>query len=236
MQLASGGTLFLDEVGEIPLEQQGKLLRALQENEFERVGDEKTIKVDVRVVAATNRELQREVEKGNFRQDLYYRLSVFPIEVPPLRKRSEDIVPLTLHFLQIICRELGKETLQLTRQHGDSLLRHAWPGNVRELKNVVERAVILSERDYLRLDLAMPQMDADVSLVPRGVLPERGFMTEVEMRERQKQNLRALLDATNWRVSGPAGAAERMGVKPSTLAYRMKIFGLEKPRPGSVSM
>ena len=230
MQLANGGTLFLDEIGEIPLEQQGKLLRALQENEFERVGDEHTIKVDVRVVAATNRDLQAEVEAGNFRQDLYYRLSVFPIEVPPLRHRRDDIAPLAMYFLQLICGELGKESLQLTRQHADVLLRHHWPGNIRELKNVIERAVILSAGQHLRLDLAMPEQSSGTPAPQSSSLPEQGFMTEVEMRKREKENTIAVLEATNWRISGPAGAAEHLGVKPSTLSYRMKIFGLEKPR------
>jgi PAS domain S-box-containing protein len=230
MQLASGGTLFLDEIGEIPLEQQGKLLRALQENEFERVGDEHTIKVDVRVVAATNRDLQAEVEAGNFRQDLFYRLSVFPIEVPPLRQRKEDIAPLTMHFLKIIAKELGKETMQLNRQHVDSLLAHHWPGNVRELKNVVERAVILSSGQHLRLDLAMPQTDVGSSPVSSEVLTDQEFVTDAEIRLREKENMIAVLDHSKWKISGEGGAAQLLGVKPSTMAYRMKVCGIEKPR------
>jgi PAS domain S-box-containing protein len=228
MELANGGTLFLDEIGEIPLEQQGKLLRALQENEFERVGDEKTVKVDVRVVAATNRDLQAEVEAGNFRQDLFYRLSVFPIEVPPLRQRREDIVPLAQHFLRLCCSELGKQPMQLTRQNADTLLRHAWPGNIRELKNVLERAVILSGGSRLRLDLAMPEVGAGAPLPETSNLPDPGMMTENELREREKQNMIAVLDATGWKVSGPDGAAQWLGIKPSTLAYRMKVFGINK--------
>jgi PAS domain S-box-containing protein len=235
MQLASGGTLFLDEIGEIPMEQQGKLLRALQENEFERVGDEHTIKVDVRVVAATNRDLQAEVEAGNFRQDLFYRLSVFPIDVPPLRQRHDDIVPLAMHFLQLICCELGKEPLHLNRQHAELLTRHNWPGNVRELKNVIERAVILSGREHLRLDLAMPEVNSDIPVPESQALSGKSFITEAELRRREKENMIAALEATNWRVSGPAGAAEQLGIKPSTMAYRMKNFGIEKPRPGSQS-
>ncbi len=230
MQLANGGTLFLDEIGEIPLEQQGKLLRALQENEFERVGDERTIKVDVRVVAATNRDLQAEVEAGNFRQDLFYRLSVFPIEVPPLRERKEDIVPLTMHFLQIIAAELGKEPLQLSRQHADSLLAHHWPGNVRELRNVVERAMILSSGHHLRLDLAMPQTETGSSLVRSEALAGHGFVTDAEIRLREKENMLLVLDHSNWKISGAGGAAQLLGVKPSTMAYRMKVCGIEKPR------
>jgi len=230
MQLANGGTLFLDEIGEIPLEQQGKLLRALQENEFERVGDEKTIHVDVRVVAATNRDLQAAVEAGTFRQDLYYRLSVFPIEVPPLRQRMEDIAPLSQHFLDLSCSELGREPLRLTRQHVDGLMRHDWPGNIRELKNVLERAVILSSGRQLRLDLAMPE-DGDGRPLARAIPAQAGasnFLTEAELREQEKANMLAVLDSADWRISGPDGAAERLGVKPSTMAYRMKIFNIRK--------
>ena len=230
MQLANGGTLFLDEIGEIPLEQQGKLLRALQENEFERVGDEKTMQVDVRVVAATNRDLQAAVEAGTFRQDLYYRLSVFPIEVPPLRQRMEDIAPLSQHFLDLSCSELGREPLRLTRQHVEGLTRHDWPGNIRELKNVLERAVILSSGRQLRLDLAMPE-DGDGRPLARAMPAQAGdsnFLTEAELREQEKANMLAVLDSADWRISGPDGAAERLGVKPSTMAYRMKVFGIGK--------
>jgi transcriptional regulator with GAF, ATPase, and Fis domain len=238
MELANGGTLFLDEIGEIPLEQQGKLLRALQENEFERVGDERTVTVDVRVVAASNRDLRAEVEAGNFRQDLFYRLSVFPIEVPPLRQRMEDIAPLAQHFLKLSCKELGREALRLTQRDLACLMRHDWPGNIRELKNVIERAVILSTGPQLRLDLAMPE-DADGVPLARALKaqapaadlsPEGAFLTEAELREREKANMFAVLDTAGWRISGPGGAAEMLGVKPSTLAYRMKVFGIDKPR------
>jgi PAS domain S-box-containing protein len=236
MQLANGGTLFLDEIGEIPLEQQGKLLRALQENEFERVGDEKTSKVDVRVVAATNRDLRAEVEAGNFRQDLFYRLSVFPIEVPPLRQRLEDIAPLAQHFLGLSCSELGREPLRLTQQHVNCLMRHDWPGNIRELKNVLERAVILSSNQQLRLDLAMPEDEHGVPLAralhsagaAADPAKQGAWQTDAELREREKQNMIAVLEATGWRISGPGGAAHSLGIKPSTLAYRMKIFGIKK--------
>jgi PAS domain S-box-containing protein len=236
MQLANGGTLFLDEIGEIPLEQQSKLLRALQENEFERVGDENTIRVDVRVVAASNRDLRAAVEAGDFRQDLYYRLSVFPIEVPPLRQRLEDIAPLARHFLNLSCSELGREELRLTQQHVDCLARHDWPGNIRELKNVIERAVILTSGRQLRLDLAMPEDEQGMPLArslqsaSSSVDPanEATFLTEAELREQERVNMIAVLDATGWRISGPGGAAELLGVKPSTLAYRMKVFAIEK--------
>ena len=230
LQLANGGTLFLDEVGEIPLEQQGKLLRALQESEFERVGDEHTIKVDVRVVAATNRDLQAEIETGNFRQDLFYRLSVFPIDVPPLRQRNVDIIPLAMHFIRQICKEFGKQPLLLTQQHADTLLAHHWPGNVRELKNVIERAVILSPGDRLRLDLAMPGSGNDQAPTPTSIHPGGDFLTETEFRAFEKENMLRALKASGWRISGSMGAAEQLGVKPSTLAYRMSVFGIEKPR------
>jgi len=231
MELANGGTLFLDEIGEIPLEQQGKLLRALQENEFERVGDEKTLHVDVRVVAATNRDLQAAVEAGTFRQDLYYRLSVFPIEVPPLRERLEDIAPLARHFLNLSCAELGRDALGVSQQHIDCLMRHDWPGNIRELKNVLERAVILSSGRQLRLDLAMPEDEDGRPLAAMTVNQPKTdpWMTEAALREQEKTNMIAVLEEAGWRISGSGGAAELLGVKPSTLAYRMKIFGLAKP-------
>ena len=155
-QLADGGTIFLDEVGEIPLALQGKLLRVLQEREFERVGDDSTRVVDVRVIAATNKDLEKAVEAGEFREDLYYRLSVFPVQVPPLRRRGDDVVQLAVHFLEQVCREFGRPCPQLTQSQADALRRYAWPGNVRELKNVIERAVILSTADNLRLDLSLP--------------------------------------------------------------------------------
>jgi len=155
ISLANGGTLFLDEVGEIPLDLQSKLLRVLQEREFERVGDDRTIKADVRIIAATNRDLKNEVKLNRFREDLYYRLSVFPIEVPPLRSRQGDISLLAAHLLKKSCRELGREPLSLTNQQVATLENHHWPGNIRELKNVIERAVILSKGNMLRLDLAL---------------------------------------------------------------------------------
>ena len=230
LQLANGGTLFLDEVGEIPLEQQGKLLRALQEGEFERVGDENTTRVDVRLVAATNRDLRAEIEAGNFRQDLFYRISVFPIDVPPLSQRGEDIVPLAMHFTRMICDELGKPPLQLTQLHANTLLAHDWPGNVRELKNVIERAVILSPADRLRLDLAMPEVTSTSTLATAPGISTNDFLTDAEFRDREKENMIRALEAADWRISGSKGAAERLGVKPSTLAYRMSVFGIEKTR------
>jgi len=226
LQLAAGGTLFLDEVGEIPIDLQSKLLRVLQEHEFEKVGDDKTIKVDIRVVAATNRDLESAVADGLFRQDLYYRLSVFPVELPPLRDRMDDIVPLAAHFLQEICANLGRDLLPLSKQHASALMRHDWPGNVRELKNVLERSVILSRGNRLRLDLAMTgSRRSSVPEAPAAAgLP--AFLTEDEFRKKEKENIIAVLSSAKWQVWGEDGAAAMLGVKPSTLAYRMKTFGI----------
>ena len=231
LQLADGGTVFLDEVGEIPLDLQGKLLRALQEREFERVGDERTVKVDVRVVAATNRDLEAEVKAGRFREDLYYRLGVFPIVVPPLRDRREDIGPLAEHFITRTCVNLGREPMRLSKQQVQQLLRHSWPGNIRELRNIIERAVILSTGGRARLDLAMPD-DVDTRPdVTTDLTPSDGtdFVTDAEMREREKANLTAALRYASWRVWGSDGAATLLGIKPSTLTYRMKGLGITKP-------
>jgi len=228
LQLADGGTLFLDEVGEIPMSLQSKLLRALQEHEFERVGDDRTVRVDVRVVAATNRDLAQEVKAGRFREDLFYRLSVFPIDVPPLRERPEDIVPLAVHFLDCICRELGRDALSLKRQQAASLQRHDWPGNIRELKNVIERAVILSPRDRLRLDLALPGTGDAKTLADELSDTDGGYLTEAEFREREKNNMMAVLKSAHGRVWGPDGAAALLGIKPSTFTYRMKALGISK--------
>ncbi len=229
-QLADGGTIFLDEVGEIPLELQGKLLRVLQENEFERVGDDVTKSVDVRVVAATNRNLEQLIVDGEFREDLFYRLSVFPVEVPPLRDRGEDIMQLAQNFLERAQSDFGRPELTLTRAQANNLRNYDWPGNVRELKNVIERAVILSPGNVLRLDLSMPNIRV---VREREQAPTQarksGILTEKEMREYQKQNIVAALQETGWRVSGPEGAAELLGVKPTTLADRIRTFGIKKP-------
>ncbi|MEJ8566422.1 sigma 54-interacting transcriptional regulator [Elongatibacter sediminis] len=225
MQLADGGTLFLDEVGEIPMSLQSKLLRALQESEFERVGDDRTVSVDVRIVAATNKNLRAEVEAGRFREDLYYRLSVFPITVPPLRERRDDIVPLAIHFINRFCDDLGRERLSITQQQAEELRGHRWHGNIRELKNVIERAIILSSGSRLALDLA-PAASPTASRPAAVREADDGFVTETEFRELEKKNLIAALKRANWQVSGSGGAAELLHVKPSTLTYRMKAFGI----------
>jgi PAS domain S-box-containing protein len=230
-ELADGGTIFLDEVGEIPLDLQSKLLRVLQESEYERVGDDHTHAVNVRVIAATNRDLEGAVAAGRFREDLYYRLSVFPIDVPPLRERGDDVVQIASHFLERTCQEFGHDPLTLSKQQAALLKRYDWPGNIRELKNVIERAVILSRGKVLRLDLAM----SDILVAPAGhdaatATDPAQLLTEVALRELERQNLERALTLADWRVSGPDGAAKLLGVKPTTLADRMKKFKLSKPR------
>ena len=233
-QLADGGTLFLDEVGEIPVALQGKLLRVLQEKEFERVGDDTSRSVDVRVIAATNKDLEKAVEAGEFREDLYYRLSVFPVEVPPLRERGNDVVMIASHVLKQVCQDFGREPMSLTKKQVEALRRYNWPGNVRELKNVIERAVILSNDEYLRLDLSL----TEASLAPPGPADDSSgemsaasaYVTDAEMRERMRANLIAALEAANWRVSGQNGAATLLGMKPSTLTDRIRSLDIKRPR------
>jgi PAS domain S-box-containing protein len=232
-QLADGGTIFLDEVGEIPLALQGKLLRVIQEREFERVGDDTTRVVDVRVIAATNKDLEKAVEAGEFREDLYYRLSVFPVQVPPLRRRGDDVVQLAVHFLEQVCRDFGRACPQITQAQTGALRAYAWPGNIRELKNVIERAVILSTGETLRLDLSLPREESgavsarNTTLSPVAPVP---FLTESQMRAQQRANLVAVLEAAGWRVSGKAGAAELLGIRPTTLTDRMKTLKIRRPR------
>jgi transcriptional regulator with GAF, ATPase, and Fis domain len=229
-QLADGGTIFLDEISEIPLESQGKLLRVLQESEFERVGDDITRSVDVRVIVATNRNLEKLIVAGEFREDLFYRLSVFPVDVPPLRDRGEDIMQLAQHFLDRACNDFGRPTLTLTRAQASHLHQYDWPGNIRELKNVIERAVILSPGNVLRLDLSMPAASASQAADPgKDDQSSEGILTERQMRDYQRRNLVAALKQSNWRVSGPDGAAELLEVKPTTLADRIRTYGIKKP-------
>ncbi len=228
-QLADGGTLFLDEVGEIPLESQGKLLRVLQEGEFERVGDDVTRSVDVRVIAATNRNLEELIVEGRFREDLFYRLSVFPVEVPPLRERGDDVVQLAQHFLEQTCMDFGREILTLTRAQAANLRSYDWPGNVRELKNVIERAVILSQGKVLRLDLSMPVLRAENSEQEENDGDADEILTEKQIKDLQKTNLIRALKRSNWRVSGAGGAAELLGVRPTTLADRIRSYDIKRP-------
>lgn len=237
-QLAHGGTIFLDEVGEIPLALQGKLLRVLQEREFERLGEDITRTVDVRVVAATNKNLEKAVEAGQFREDLYYRLGVFPVHVPPLRRRGDDVIQLASHFLEQICRDFGRPCAPLSQAQAGVLRGYDWPGNVRELKNVIERAVILSRGDTVRLDLqpTMPVPGSMAAAVSREDMPavagdahRAAFVGEAQVREWQRANLIAALEAAGWRVAGKGGAAALLGIPPSTLADRMRSLDIRRP-------
>jgi formate hydrogenlyase transcriptional activator len=218
-ELAHGGTLFLDEIGEIPLELQPKLLRVLQEHEFERLGSSHTLKVDVRLVAATNRDLMQMVRERRFRDDLYYRLNVFPLSVPPLRDRREDIPILVRHFVQANARRMRKEITSISAESMELLTRYDWPGNVRELQNLIERAVIVSQGAVLQIpagELRKPLTAA--AAAPGGTL-----------RTAEREHILQALEATGWVLAGPLGAAARLGLKRSTLQFRMKKLGIERP-------
>jgi DNA-binding NtrC family response regulator len=230
-EVAAGGTLFLDEVGEIPLELQSKLLRVLQEKSYERVGEEKTRRADVRIVAATNRDLKKEVDAGRFREDLYYRLNVFPLRLAALRERKEDIPLLATHFVEVLVKELGCPKPRLTRAGIETLLGYDWPGNIRELRNVIERAVIFARGGALDFDVPAFGSSVDpTSFEPRDVdQDEPEYLTEVEMRRREHQNLFAVLQKAGWRVKGVDGAAELLGVSPTTLFSRIRKMGLKRP-------
>lgn len=237
-QLADEGTLFLDEVGEIPLELQSKLLRVLQEGTFERVGEERTRRVNVRIVTATNRDLRREVEAGKFRQDLYFRLSVFPMEIPPLKDRKEDIPLLVRHFINLARQKTRCGNLRFTDQQMARLQRYNWPGNVRELQNVIERAMILSScgTQPLNLEWILPgeapdhqqAVPAQIAEPASDTIP--AFVTQAEWDRRERQNLMAALEAANWKIYGTGGAAELLGVKATTLASRLQAMGIKKVR------
>jgi formate hydrogenlyase transcriptional activator len=223
-ELADGGTLFLDEVGDIPQELQPKLLRVLQEQEFERLGSGKTIKVDVRLVAATHRNLAKMVAEGKFRSDLFYRLHVFPIAIPPLRDRREDIPRLVRHFVAIFARRFGKRIEIIPRDTMAALERYAWPGNVRELEHLIERAVILSPADELRVPLMELVPVAEPEGVNAGTLHSAGTL-----RDNERDLIRRTLEECGWVVGGPDGAAARLGLKRTTLMSRIKKLGLYRP-------
>ncbi|MFZ1054040.1 MAG: sigma 54-interacting transcriptional regulator, partial [Opitutaceae bacterium] len=206
-------------------------LRVLQEKRYERVGEDRTRRADVRIVGATNRDLKKESAAGRFREDLYYRLSVFPIQVAPLRERKEDIPPLAKHFVDLSVRELRIPKPRLTRAGIAKLLSYDWPGNVRELRNVIDRAVILARGGALDFDLpggeAAPRSTSPgPRSAPDGANP--GFLTESELRERERNNLLAVLEKSGWKIKGENGAAELLGVKPTTLISRIKKLGLKR--------
>ena len=227
-ELADGGTLFLDEIGEIPLDLQSKLLRVLQEGELERVGDERTRKVKVRVIAATNRDLRQEAEAGRFRADLYYRLGVFPIELPPLRRRIEDVPALAEHFLANAARRLGRPRPRLTLAAAQQLQRYDWPGNVRELQHVIERALITAQGGRLAFALPAPGPRASATRSVTPAAPGPRVLTDDEVRRLEAENIRAALRVAAGKLYGADGAAALLGVKPTTLASRMKALGIPR--------
>jgi formate hydrogenlyase transcriptional activator len=232
-ELADGGTLFLDEIGEVPLAMQAKLLRVLQEQELERIGDTRTRKVNVRIIAATNRDLKREVDAGRFRQDLFYRLSVFPIEVPPLRERRDDIPLLAAHFARQSARRMNSPEPRITQAALTQLSDYDWPGNVRELQNTIERAVILSREGPLRFDLPGPHA-AGASRGHTQSTSKPDLPTRDELKRQERDAIIAALKQTGGRVFGPSGAAQLLGMKPTTLASRIKALGLN-PKSGLMS-
>jgi len=230
-EAAAGGTLFLDEIGEIPLELQSKLLRVLQEKCYERVGEDRTRRADVRIVAATNRDLKKEVAAGRFREDLYYRLNVFPIKVLPLRDRKDDIPLLASYFIETSVKELGCPRPRLTTAGIETLQAYDWPGNIRELRNVIERAAIFAQGGALDFDLPVSGSSVDVTSfgLEHGDEAEAAFLTDAEIRRRERENLFVVLQKTDWKIKGVDGAAELLGLKPTTLISRIEKMGLQRP-------
>jgi formate hydrogenlyase transcriptional activator len=222
-ELADKGTLFLDEVGDIPAGLQPKLLRVLQEQEFERLGSTRTHQVDVRLVAATNRNLVEMVKRNQFRSDLYYRLNVFPIPLPPLRARREDIPALVEHFVDIYARRMDKQIDQISPQTMSELTSYEWPGNIRELQNFIERSVILSSGNVLCPPLASLR-----------VATETESLEAVTLEDAERDHIRKILEQTRWVVAGPNGAAARLGIKRSTLYFRMQKLGISRANRDSL--
>ena len=216
-ELADEGTIFLDEIGDIPKELQVKLLRVLQEGEFERLGNPNTIKVDVRVIAATNRDIEKMVAVGDFREDLFYRLNVFPLNSPPLRKRIDDIPMLVKHFIQKYSAKTGKMIQTIPKSAMDTLQSYHWPGNVRELENIIERALVISQGTKLELGDWFSRLESEDS--------QKYILS---MQDLERKHILKVLDLTSWRVSGKGGAAEILDLKPTTLEARMKKLGIER--------
>jgi len=216
-ELADGGTLFLDEIGDLPLELQPKLLRVLQDGELERVGGAKTIRVDVRMIAATNRDLSQAVREGKFREDLFYRLNVFPIRLPPLRERIDDIPMLVWHFAHEFADTMGRRVERIPKESMAALVRYRWPGNVRELRNVIERAMILATDSTLRVTL------------PETAAVRAPAATAATLKDSERRQIEATLAQCGWRIRGERGAAARLGLKPSTLESRMRKLGINRP-------
>ena len=229
-QIADGGTIFLDEIGDLPLELQPKLLRVLQEGEYERVGEDGTRTVDVRVIAATNHDLAEEVRAHRFRQDLFYRLNIFPLELPPLRVRKDDIPQLAAYTIAGLSKKHRVPAPPLTTEDIAWLQRYDWPGNIRELQNVIERAVILSKGVRLCLDLVLPRVSGAASepIPLSDHWHDDVVLTDRECRERERTNVMRALERSEGRIYGRGGAAELLGIKPSTLASRMRKLGIDR--------
>jgi PAS domain S-box-containing protein len=227
-ELANGGTLFLDEIGEVPLELQSKLLRVLQEGQFEKVGEDRTRTVDARIIAATNRDLADDVKSGRFREDLYYRLSVFPIELPPLRDRTEDIPKLAQHFLEQSARKLGAPAPRLTPAHVKELQSYDWPGNVRELQNVIERAIIRARNGRLNLDVGRAGVTASRTSRKPVSAPKAASISLHELKNHERAVIVEALAKTRGKIYGPDGAAALLGLKPTTLSSKVHRMGLKK--------
>jgi two-component system, NtrC family, C4-dicarboxylate transport response regulator DctD len=238
-ELANRGTVFLDEVGEIPLELQPKLLRVIQEREFERLGSTRTLRTDARLIAATNRDLGELADEQKFRQDLFYRLNVFPITVPPLRDRREDIPMLVRHFAQQFARRMKKNFENIPAETMDTLTRYDWPGNIRELQNLIERAVILSKGPTLdvpveALNSRRESAASSAASGPAASTSSQGRSAQLEpgtLEDVDRRHIIAALERTNWVIAGPNGAAARLGVKRSTLQFRMRKLGITRPSP-----
>jgi formate hydrogenlyase transcriptional activator len=228
-EVANHGTLFLDEIGELPVELQPKLLRVLQEHEFERLGSTRTLHVDVRLIAATNRDLDELIQEHKFRSDLYYRLNVFPIYIPPLRERPEDIPPLVRHYVKHFSSRLGKAIDTIPVETMDTLVHYPWLGNVRELQNVLERASILAPDRVLRIS------SEDLSTPGHAHPPQTGQSghRRTALDDAQRERIVTALEETNWIVAGPKGAAARLGIKRSTLQSRMQKLGIHVLRRGA---
>ena len=216
-EMADKGTLFLDEVGDIPAGLQPKLLRVLQEQEFERLGSTRTQQVDIRLVAATNRNLAHMVKRGEYRSDLYYRLNVFPIPLPPLRERREDIPALVEHFVEIYARRMDRQIDQIPPETMSALSSYSWPGNIRELQNFIERSVIVSSKGILTPPLASLNAAAETE-----------SSEAVTLEDVEREHIRKILERTRWVVAGPNGAAARLGIKRSTLYFRMQKLGISR--------
>jgi transcriptional regulator with GAF, ATPase, and Fis domain len=220
-ELADGGTIFLDEIGELPVELQAKLLRVLQEGEFERLGNPRTMKVNVRVIAATNRDLHQAIGKKEFREDLYYRLNVFPITCPPLRQRKEDIPLLIKHFCQKHEGKIGRKITEVRADVVNALMAYEWPGNIRELENVIERAMILSRNGVLEYGEWIPTEKITASTNGKSA-------GAVKLEDVEKEHIIETLKKTGWKVSGEKGAAKILGLNPTTLEARMKKLGIKR--------